>query len=468
MSITYDAILELRKQRRKITEDMRGMLTVLKDEKRDFSAEEKEKYERMEQDLDSLKTQVDREERLWDHEKELGEVLERKAAIQTTEDRVNEASAAEKRREAFRRWGLGGVQELDQEQRKVIGIGQHAKLDGINASGSGYSMRLAPSSTLPEPYWERGGWRFDRKEFNERYAQYQGVEARQQTVTTTGGGYAIADAPMAGLEEAMLAFGGMRQVGAKVYRTDTGGDLPIPTINDTGSGALLAINTAAAEGALTFGQVVLGAYKYTSKYVLVPWELMQDISFDLEAYLARALGTRIGRILNTHFTAGTGSGQPNGVKNVANGAVTTVASASAITAAELITFQEALDPAYDQNARFMFNQSTRSSIRQLQDDGPFNYLWRPGLAFREPDTLLGKPYVINQDMRSIGADKRSVLYGDFEAGYAIRDVMDIQVVRIDGTYNLSAQTAFVAFSRHDGDLTDAGTNPIQALRHPAS
>jgi len=460
MAITYEGIQDLREQRKKLTVDAGEILKKAHDEKREMSDEENKNFEAAHAEGDKLKARIDREERQLDRETEQGELVERKAEIQTAEDRVTERSVKEQQRDVLRRWSLG--EELTAEERMAVGSGKFRE-GGV--SGNAVKLRLAGSNCLPEPIWRGNNWVFDKDEYRKNVGA--DIEQRAQTVTTTGGGHVIADAPMAGIDEALLAFGGMRQAGATVIRTATGGDLPIPTVNDTASaGELLAINTDATAGDFTFGQVVLGAYKYSSLLVLVPWELMQDSSFDFASFTARNLGTRLGRILNTHFTAGTGSSQPNGVKNVANGAVTTVASATAVTANEIIDLQETLDPAYDQNAKFMFNQSTRGALRKLLD-GDSNYIWRPGLAFGEPDTILGKPYVVNQDMRSIGADKRSILYGDFSK-YYIRDVMDILVVRMDERYATAAQTGFVAFSRHDGDIIDAGTNPILAIRHPAS
>jgi len=462
MALTYENIMELREKRKKLTVDAGDILKKAREEKREITAEEKSQFDKLHEEGDRLKDQIDAEERQHDREKDQNDLLERKATTQTTEDRVTEARVKEQQRDVLRRWSLGGQENLEKEEREALGVGSFRE-NGV--AGQAITLRLSPTSTIPESVWSGSNWVFDREQYRKNVREE--IEARAQTVTTTGGGHVIADAPMTGIDEALLSFGGMRQVGATTLRTATGGDLPIPTVNDTGNaGSLLAINTDASGVDFTFGQVVLGAFKYTSGLVLVPWELMQDSSFDFASFTARNLGTRIGRILNTHFTAGTGSGQPNGVKNVANGAVTTVASATTVTANELIDLQETLDPDYDLNARWMFNQSTRGAVRKLLD-GQSNYIWRPGLAFREPDTLLGKPYVLNQDMRSIGADKRSFLYGDFSK-YFIRDVMDIMVVRMDERYATAAQTGFVAFSRHDGDIVDAGTNPILAIRHPAS
>jgi HK97 family phage major capsid protein len=67
----------------------------------------------------------------------------------------------------------------------------------------------------------------------------------------------------------------------------------------------------------TFGLVTLDVYKYSSKKIALPFELLQDSFIDIEAYIREVLQMRLGRIQNTHFTVGTGSGQPKGVVTAA-------------------------------------------------------------------------------------------------------------------------------------------------------
>jgi HK97 family phage major capsid protein len=88
-------------------------------------------------------------------------------------------------------------------------------------------------------------------------------------------------------------------------------------------------------------------------------------------------------------------------------------------------------------------------------------LWRAGMTASEPDTIDGDPYTINQQVES-GAAKKAMLYG-LLSKYLIRDVLDITLVRLDERYAELGVVAFLAFSRHDGDLLDAGTHPVKYL-----
>jgi HK97 family phage major capsid protein len=80
-----------------------------------------------------------------------------------------------------------------------------------------------------------------------------------------------------------------------------------------------------------------------------------------------------------------------------------------------------------------------------------------------PDRLLGYTYVVNQSMAStLAKAAKVVLFGDFSK-YKIRDVAGIRLVRLDELFAQTDQVGFVAFLRTDGQLLDAGTNPVKHL-----
>jgi HK97 family phage major capsid protein len=235
-------------------------------------------------------------------------------------------------------------------------------------------------------------------------------------------------------------------------------------MDDTANtGELLAEETAMADSLrVPFGVITFLAYKYSSKPVRISQELMTDSAFNLAIEIGAALGERVGRITETHFTTGDDSGKPQGA-TVGSGASVTAAGTGAITADELITLQDNLDPAYEEGPAvgWMMKKATRSAIRKLKD-GNSQYLWIAGLANGEPDTLLGKPLTVNQSMPAMTTGLVSVLYGDWSR-YVIRDISGATFHRLEERYREYDQTGFVLFSRHDGRVLDAGTNPILRL-----
>lgn len=284
------------------------------------------------------------------------------------------------------------------------------------------------------------------------------------TLTATSpedGSYLIANEMMQPLERARLAFGGVRQA-ATVKKTTTGAAYPTPTSDDTSNkGALLAENVIAVEKDVEFGQMVLNAFKFTSKKVLVSLELMQDSHEDLAATLGAALGERIGRIENDYFTTGTGSSQPNGIVTAAVSSGTTLA-AKTPTYLELVATEGSVDPAYRVGASWMFPDSELQEIKKIVETTTGRPIWLPNMAGGAPDSILGYPYYINQSMDAAAAtgSGKSILFG-LLSKYMVRDVREIILMRLDELYAEYYQVAFVAFSRSDGDLLDAGTHPVK-------
>jgi HK97 family phage major capsid protein len=66
-------------------------------------------------------------------------------------------------------------------------------------------------------------------------------------------------------------------------------------------GEFLAENTQAATQDVAFGQTTLNAYKFSSKMILVPIELLQDSAFDVEASLLVSLVKELD-VLTTNYS----------------------------------------------------------------------------------------------------------------------------------------------------------------------
>lgn len=298
-------------------------------------------------------------------------------------------------------------------------------------------------------------------------SQRHTLQQRALTVSATSGGDMIARGIMPRFERAMLDYSGVLQA-ATIMRTATGEPLDMPTANDTGNeGALLAINTQAASNVdPATAEVTLAAYKFTSKIVLVPTELIEDDSAGFIDALPDMLGERIGRVVETYCTTGSGSSQPNGIVT-ASAAGVTAASATAVTAAELIGLEHSVDPAYRQNAGFMMHDNVIKALRLLVD-GEGRFLWASGLRDGRPDTLLGYRVFRNQKMAStLEASAKIILFGDFSK-YVVRMVRSVRFYRMVERYRDYDQDGFVCFLRMDGNLLNAGVAPVKRITLAAS
>ncbi|WEX07377.1 phage major capsid protein [Chelativorans sp. AA-79] len=292
------------------------------------------------------------------------------------------------------------------------------------------------------------------------------IEQRAQATSPgAAGGYTIPEGFSGEIDKALAAWGPMLdETVARQYPTATGNPIPWPTNDDTAQrGELHTENGAVTDdgsGDVTLGQKTLNAYLYDSKVVKVSIELLQDSFFDFEGLLNELFGERLGRTGNDVLTVGDGADKPNGIVTASTLGLT-AASATAVTGDELIDLFHSVDPAYRVSPRcfWQFNDTTLGSIRKLKD-GQGNYLWQMGdVKTGAPDTLLGKPYKINQAMASIATGNKSVIFGD-HSKYVVRRVGNMQMIALRERYMDNLQVGFIAFMRLDGELLDG-----RAVRH---
>lgn len=317
--------------------------------------------------------------------------------------------------------------------------------------------------------WLKGG---DRALNQDDYAT---IRNTMSTTTDTEGGFTVQSEVAATVIDALKKFGGMREV-SNVIQTVGGGPLSYPTSDGTTEeGEIIAENQTATDADVVFGTVPMTTYKFSSKVVTVPIELLQDSAIDVEAFVNRRLITRLGRITNKMFTIGTGTNQPTGAQvaaaighQPANG----TSNVTAATYAALVATQHSVDPLYREggNVRWMLNDDSLRRIR-LVVDGSGRPIFVPGYEVSvpggAPDTLLGTPITVNQAMPDMAANVKSILFGDFNAGYTIRDVMELTMFRFtDSAFAKKGQIGFLAWMRSTGNLVDTGA--VKAFRNSAS
>lgn len=296
---------------------------------------------------------------------------------------------------------------------------------------------------------------------------------RNTMSTTTGseGGYTVPTTTAGVILDALKTYGGMRSV-AEVIRTSGGEAMSFPTSDGTSEkGEIIAENASATAADAAFGTKSLPVYKYSSKIVTVPWELLQDSSSDIEGFIRNRLQQRLGRITNDHFTTGSGSGQPNGVVTAATVGVTGAVSATAaITYDNLVDLEHSIDPSYRSNAKFMFHDDMLKLIRKLKDSSGrpiFVPGYEQGNPGGSPDRLLNRDIVVNQSMAAPAVSAVSIAFGDFSY-YKIRDVMAVTLFRFtDSVYTSKGQVGFLAWMRSGGNLVDVG-GAVKTFKHGAA
>lgn len=358
-------------------------------------------------------------------------------------------------------------QMLDVEAANLRAVDERAERDNISTGEAGHRNEVDRKIFAA---WIRGG--------NEALSpdQLAAVRDRAQRFGNLGtqvpseGGFLAPDEPSNQLLLALKAYGGMREAASQMS-TATGNTIPFPTTDTTAAKATIvgentSVPTAAAR---SFGIVNIGAYKYSSGYIAIPWELIQDSLINIEAEVIRGLAECMYRGQNAHFTTGTGVGQPCGIVTRAGlGQTGATGQATSVLFDDLIELEHSIDPAYRAlGCRWMFHDTTLKSLKKLKD-GHGMPIWLPDYTAKEPATIMSYPYTINQDMPVMAASAKSVLFGNFWR-YRIRDVMGYMLFRMtDSYFTLQGQVGFVAFMRCDGDLISADNTVVKYYANSSS
>ena len=150
-------------------------------------------------------------------------------------------------------------------------------------------------------------------------AEEWAIKNTMSTTTDSQGGYTVQKDIASNIIEALKAYGGVRDV-ATVLLTAKGNPMAFPTSDYTSEeGEVVGQNADVSDLDPSFGTKPLDVFKYSSKMIKVPIELLQDSETDIEAFLTRVIASRLGRITNKHFTIGAGTTVPTGVAYAAGG-----------------------------------------------------------------------------------------------------------------------------------------------------
>lgn len=118
---------------------------------------------------------------------------------------------------------------------------------------------------------------------------------------------------------------------------------------------------------------------------------------------------------------------------------------------KLIELIYALKAGYRQNANFVMNRKTQSTLRKLKDaDG--NYLWQPPAAIGEKASLMSFGLVEAEHMPDIEADSAAIAFGDFGCGYLVVDRIGVRVLR--DPYSAKPYVLFYTTKRVGGGVQD--------------
>jgi len=382
-------ILELREKRAKLWDSTKAFLDSRRNENGLLSSEDTATYEKMEADVVSLGKEIDR--------------LERQAVLDLELSKPTSTAITNK-------------------------PSQHQETEKTGRASNEYKAA----------FWKAMK---NKNSFD--------VQNALQVGTDSEGGYLVPDEFERTLVEALQEENIFRQLATII--TTSSGDRKIPVVATKGTASWVDEEGAIPESDDAFGQVSIGAYKLATM-IKVSEELLNDSVFNLESYIAKEFGRRIGAKEEEAFFVGDGTGKPIGIFNATGGAGVgiTTASATAITIDEIMDLFYSLKSPYRKNAVFVTNDATVKSIRKLKD-GNGQYLWQPSVTAGQPDTILNRPLKTSAYVPVIAAAAKTIAFGDFSY-YWVADRQGRAFQRLNELYAATGQVGFKATQRVDGKL----------------
>jgi len=284
------------------------------------------------------------------------------------------------------------------------------------------------------------------------------IQASASTLSDPDGGFTVPEEVETAIDRVAQTVSAMRRISTvRSISTDTYKKL----VNQGGatSGWVGEKGARTETGTPTLAEIAIN----TKELYAMPYatqQLLDDSRVDIAAWLADEVAIEFNEEESEAFISGSGVEQPKGIAAytmVANasyawGKVGYIAGGHASllnNADKLIDLQHALKSVYRNGAVWLMADSTLNAIRKLKD-GEGNYLWRPGLAENAPDTLLGKPIEIDDNVDAIGLNKYPIFFGNFKRAYLIVDRLGTRVLR--DPFTAKPYVAFYTTKRVGGGI----------------
>lgn len=399
-------INELRENRAGLIAQMRGILDVAdKDDKRALTAEEVQKYDAIEKDVDAMDASI----------QSLEETAAKHAKLGDLELKLKDS--------AGRKTGANSGLPLPVAPKGGDGVNAISAFREFLAGGLG-SMSLPARAALQGDIAASGGNLIAPEEFRNELIKF--VDN--------------------------LVF--LRSL-ARVLSTDAQ-SVGVPSLENDPADANwtgeLSIGTA--DSTMSFGKRTLTPHDL-AKSIRVSRDLLRASGVSVESLVMERLGYKFAVTEEQAFMTGSGSQQPLGIFTASVMGITTArdtacTSQTAIDADAFINCKFSLKSQYMMSpaTRWIMHRDVLRNVRKLKD-GNGQYLWQAGLG-GTPDTILEVPYILSEYApNTFTSGLYMACIGDF-SNYWICDSLRMEMQRLDELYAASNEVGFVGRLKTDG------------------
>lgn len=377
---------ELLDQRNSLIEEAKGVLDVAQKEKRELTAEETVKYDKLFDEAQLKKDTIERHQKQAKMTKELEGI----AIDPNGSERGKEDSSDKEYRSALQKYFVRGSHAISETEQRALSQGS------------------APD----------GGFLVPREQFVATLLKFvdDNVFIRQR---------------------------------ATKFQLTTAQSLGVPSLDTDVSDAdwTSEVGSVSEDTTMKTGKRELSP-NMLSKLVKVSLKLLQNAVIPVDRLVLERLAYKFAVTEEKAFLLGTGSGQPLGLMVPSALGVTTARdvstgnTTSSPTVDGLKEAKFALKGQYWSKAAWMFHRDCVKLISKLKD-AENRYLWEPSNQVGEPDRLLGFPVMMSEFVSNTFTTTQYVgLVGDFSF-YYIAEEMNFAVQRLNELYAGNNQVGFI-------------------------
>lgn len=406
---------ELRQKRNELVTQARALVDKADAEKRGLSTDEQTQYDKLFADQDALRSQIEREEKLAEAERDLARKEGERQANDDDEtrgkkdnkpkgDRRSQLLASDEYRDAFNTMLVSGYNGLTADQRQTVDQVRALAMDN-NASG-GFLV-------APEQFVDAIIQGVDDEVFVRRYAN--------------------------------------------VMRVNSAASLGVPTLDSDPSDAdwTAEIATGNEDSAMAFGKREF-VPSPLAKRIKISNKLIARSGSRAVNLVTSRLAYKFGITQEKGFFLGNGASQPLGVftghasgiptsRDVSTGNTTT-----GISFDGLVNAKYSLKGQHQKKARWAFHRNGIAQIALLKDTTG-QFLWQPAKKEGEPDMILGIPVDMSEYIPNTFTTGKYVgILANWKDGYWIADAMDMQLQVLRELYAETNQTGYIGRLETDG------------------
>lgn len=184
--------------------------------------------------------------------------------------------------------------------------------------------------------------------------------------------------------------------------------------------------------------------------VKVSRSLINNSQFNIVDHVVDLMAEAIARWIDKQLLVGTND-SITGLKTLTNSV--TSASASAITADEVVKLHDKVKDVYQRDAIWVMSPATRTALRLLKDEMG-RYLLQDDISSPFGTSLLGKPVYVSDQMEDIATGKTVIYYGDFK-GLATKFSENISIEVLRERFATQHAVGVVAWFEMDAKVEDA-------------